>query len=49
MANYRVQVFNGPEAGVKYFPNLEAALAHREWLKQSDVADHNIRIVCTSL
>lgn len=48
-AIYRVQVFNGPEAGVKYFPNLKAALAHREWLRKNNIADHNIRIVCTSL
>jgi hypothetical protein len=49
MPNYRVQVVDGPHAGVKSFPTLEAAIAHREWLRANKVPDFNIRIVCTSL
>jgi hypothetical protein len=49
MASYRVEVFDCPEAGIKSFPNLEAAMAHRDWLRANNVADYNIRIVCTSL
>ena len=49
MADYRVQVVDCPEAGVKSFPNLEAAIAHRDWLRANNVPDRNIRIVCTLL
>ena len=49
MANYRVQVFEGPYTGDKEFPTLDAAKAHCDWLRANDVVDHNIRIVCTEL
>lgn len=49
MTNYRVEVFDCPEAGFKCFPNLKAAMAHRDWLRANNVADRNIRIVCTML
>ncbi len=44
MTNYRVQVFEGPQAGVKSFPTLEAAMAHRDWLRANNVPDYEIRI-----
>ena len=49
MTNYRVEVTDCPEAGVQCFPSLKAAIAHREWLRANNVADCNIRIVCTML
>ena len=54
MANYCVQVFDGPYARDKAFPTLafptlDAAKAHRDWLRANDVPDYNIRIVCTEL
>jgi hypothetical protein len=49
MGNYRVQVSDGPQAGVKCFPTLKAAEAHRDWLRLNNVADLKIRIVCTRL
>ena len=49
MTNYRVQVFEGPQAGAKSFPTLEAAMAHRDWLRANNVPDYDIRIVCTNL
>ena len=49
MAEYRVQVSEGPHTGIKLFPNLEAAIAYRDWLKANNVAELTIRIVCTEL
>ena len=49
MPNYDVQVVDSLHAGVKSFPSLEAAMAHRDWLRARNVPDHNIRIVCTRL
>jgi hypothetical protein len=49
MANYCVQVFDGPYAEDRAFPTLDAAKAHRDWLRANDVPDYNIRIVCTDL
>ncbi len=47
--NYRVEVFDCAEAGIKCFPTLEAAKTHRDWLRANSVADRNIRIVITNL
>ena len=47
MANYFVRVFDGPYAGDKAFPTLDAAKAHRDWLRTNDVPDYNIMIVYT--
>ena len=49
MAKYRVQVSYGPHSGISFFPNLEAAIAYRDWLKANNVAESTIRIVCTEL
>ena len=49
MTNYLVEVSHFPEAGFACFPNLEAAIAYRDWLRANSVADCNIRIVCTRL
>jgi len=49
MANYCVQVYDGPLAGEKTFPTLDAAKAHCDWLRTKDVPDYNIKIVCTEL
>ena len=49
MANYWVRVFDGPYAGHKAFPTLDAAKAHRDWLRANDVPDYNIRIICTDV
>ena len=47
--NYRVEVFDCPEAGIKCFPTLEAAKTHRDWLRANNVPDRNIRLVVTNL